>query len=185
MEWVVHGQRAVYRSPWVELLLADVQTPTGHRFEHHVVRAPRHAVNIAVRNDADRVLMLWRHRFIVNHWCWELPAGWVDDGETPEQAARREVKEETGWRIGTDLTCLGVCNADNGLADIRTHLFTTRDAAPAGPPRDIDEAAHIEWIPLADIPDLIRAGLISDAPIMVTLLLALHHAGSSQRPVPP
>ena len=40
--------------------------------------------------------MLWRHRFITDSWGWEIPAGGVDAGETPEDAAAREVLEETG-----------------------------------------------------------------------------------------
>jgi hypothetical protein len=52
-----------------------------------------------VLDDAgERVLMMRRHRFIVDRWVWELPGGYVDDGEDPAAAAARELEEETGWR---------------------------------------------------------------------------------------
>jgi 8-oxo-dGTP pyrophosphatase MutT (NUDIX family) len=46
----------------------------------------------------ERVLLMRRHRFIVDRWVWELPGGYVDDGEGSGAAAAREVEEETGWR---------------------------------------------------------------------------------------
>lgn len=76
----VHGERTVYDNEWVRLTLVDVEPPDGRRFEHHVVRL--HTVAFAaVLDDADRVLMLWRHRFATDEWGWELPGGIVDPGE--------------------------------------------------------------------------------------------------------
>jgi len=176
VKWIEHGRRPIYESDWVSLWLDDVEMPDGRRYEHHVVRVPKEGVNVAVLNDAGDVLMLWRHRFIVDRWGWELPSGWVDADETPEQTARREVEEETGWRPGA-LTYLGSCNADNGLVALRSDLFMTREASHHGPPKDITEAERVEWVPLADVPALVRQGKIQDAPVIITVLLALHEQG--------
>jgi hypothetical protein len=97
MKWTVHGRRTLYESDWVNLSLEDVELAEGRRLEHHVIRMPRQSVAVVVRDDADRVLLLWRHRFITDTWGWEIPAGWADPGEAAEDAARREVEEETGW----------------------------------------------------------------------------------------
>jgi 8-oxo-dGTP pyrophosphatase MutT (NUDIX family) len=172
VKWIEHGRRPIYQSDWVSLWLDDVETPDGERFEHHVVRVPKEATSVAVVNHEDSVLMLWRHRFIIDQWGWELPSGWVNAGEAPEQAARREVEEETGWQVH-NLTHLGSCNADNGLVALRSHLYLTRSATYAGPPQDTTEADRVEWVPMADVPKLIKNGHIQDAPVMVTLLLAL------------
>src|SRR5262245_18038432 len=87
VRWTVHGERALYESEWVELLLADVEIPGGDRFEHHVVRLPRKASGTIVHDPDRGLLLLWRHRFITDTWGWELPAGLIDEGETPEEAA--------------------------------------------------------------------------------------------------
>ncbi len=101
MRWTVHGERAIYESEWIRLVLTDIEIPGAERFEHHVVRMPQQAAG-AVVFDPDRgLLLLWRHRFVTDTWGWEIPAGRIDPGETPmDAAAARETLEETGWQPG-------------------------------------------------------------------------------------
>jgi 8-oxo-dGTP pyrophosphatase MutT (NUDIX family) len=100
MRWTVHGERAIYESPWMSLFLADVEVPDGPRFEHHLLRVPRPAAAVVVADPERGALLLWRHRFITDRWGWEVPAGAVEPGETPLEAGTRETLEETGWRPG-------------------------------------------------------------------------------------
>ena len=93
----VFGERAVYDNFWVRVTLVDIQTPDGERFEHHVVRLKTVAI-AAVVDERDRVLMLWRYRFVTDEWGWELPGGISEAGEDAGVTAAREVLEETGWR---------------------------------------------------------------------------------------
>jgi 8-oxo-dGTP pyrophosphatase MutT (NUDIX family) len=102
MRWTVHGERTVYDSDWVRLALVDVEIPGegGRRFLHHVIQMPQPASGVVVHDAARGVLLLWRHRFVTDTWGWEIPAGRAEAGETPRQAAAREVLEETGWQPG-------------------------------------------------------------------------------------
>ncbi len=86
--WQIHGERTVYDNRWVKLSLVDVEPPGVERFEHHVVRL-HHVAIAAVLDDQDRVLMLWRYRFVPDSFGWELPGGIVDEGEDAAQAALR------------------------------------------------------------------------------------------------
>lgn len=170
MRWTIHGERSLYDSEWVRLTLVDVELPSGSRFEHHVIRMPAAASGVVVQDPAhDGVLLLWRHRFTTDTWGWEIPAGRVDDGETPEQAGRRETLEETGWRPGR-LRHLTTYFPHNGTSDATFHLFAADRAEHVGEPHDTDEAERVEWVPWPDIVAAMRAGTIADGLSLTALL---------------
>jgi 8-oxo-dGTP pyrophosphatase MutT (NUDIX family) len=172
--WHVYGERVIYESPWVWLGQVDVEPPGGPRYWHHVVRLSTAAV-IALLDDQERVLMLWRHRFVPDRWGWELPGGMVEDGEEPAAAANRELQEETGYRAGR-VDPLVRFQPMPGTLDAEHHVFTGRDPRRVGEPTDLAEAARVEWVPLASIPALIAAGDISNAGSLVALPLLLRLA---------
>jgi 8-oxo-dGTP pyrophosphatase MutT (NUDIX family) len=116
----------------------------------------------------NRVLLIWRHRFIPDMWGWELPGGRVEAGEDPAEAAAREVLEETGWRPGP-LTHLLDVRTSPGFTDGVHHIFRAEGAVRVGPPVDV-EAERIEWVPIADAPALIARGEVTSASTMAGLL---------------
>ena len=169
MEWIEHGERTVYDSPWVAVHLVDVEVPGGVRFEHHVVRGRRPAVGVVVHDPDRGVLLLWRHRFITRTWGWEVPAGGVEDGEALEVAAAREVLEETGWRPGP-LRHLYGCHPTNGLSDQRFEVFAAEGATYVGDPTDPSESERVEWVPVERVRQLVRGGGVVDGLSLTGLL---------------
>ena len=95
--WVVHGERLVDDTPHVRVSLADVELPNEVRFTQYVFRMRRCAMTVVLDDPGERVLLMLRHRFIVDRWVWELPGGYIDPDEDPAVCAAREVEEETGW----------------------------------------------------------------------------------------
>lgn len=172
MKWTVHGERTLYDSPWVRLALVDVEIPGVRRFEHHVVRVPRPAAGTVVLDPDRGVLLLWRHRFITDSWGYEVPAGGVDENETPLQAAAREVLEETGWAPGP-MRELVIYHPSNGLNDQTFHLFVADGARHVGEPSDPSESERIEWVPAHDIAAMLRNGAVRDGLSLTALSMAL------------
>ena len=168
----MHGERTVYDSEWMRMALVDVEIPGGARFDHHVVRYPM-AASGTVAVDPDRgVLALWRHRFITDTWGWEIPAGRLEAGETPEQAARRETLEETGWEPGP-LRRLGSYAPSNGSSDQIFHVFVADGATHVGDPTDPGESERVDWLAPDEVRELIAKGEVTDGLSLTALLWAL------------
>ncbi|MCB1298835.1 MAG: NUDIX hydrolase [Microthrixaceae bacterium] len=165
---VRHGERVLYDNPWVRLVKVDITPPDGNRFEHHVVRLQTVALMLVV-DDQDRVLMLWRYRFAVDSWGWELPGGIVAVGESAMAAAVRETVEETGWEPSS-VSRLGGFQPMPGMVDTPHELFLSRTTAQIGEPSDAEEAAVIRWVPLSEVRSLIDSGLVAGGGSLVALL---------------
>ncbi len=172
----MHGERSLYDSEWVSLRLVDVEVPGQERFEHHVVRVSKEAAGTVVHDPDRGVLLLWRHRFITDTWGWEIPAGRIEAGESPEQAAVRETLEETGWQLRT-IRHLVTYQPTNGLSDQRFHLFFADGADRVSDPTDPGESERIEWVPLARVVQFAKTGEMADGLSLTAVLYSLAFAG--------
>src|ERR1700730_7986850 len=95
--WTLHGERSIYETEWVKLLLADMSQPSGNRYEHHIVTLKPAVLIVLLDTFGDRILMTRRHRFVHDKWSWEIPGGLIDPGETAISAAFRELREGSGY----------------------------------------------------------------------------------------
>ncbi|MDH6113359.1 8-oxo-dGTP pyrophosphatase MutT (NUDIX family) [Kitasatospora sp. MAP12-15] len=170
--WKNLSEHTVYENPWLRVNLADVELPNGRHLDHYVLRQRPVALATAV-NANNEALLIWRHRFITNSWGWELAAGVVEDGESLEAAASREMLEETGWRPGP-LQHLLTVEPSNGLADGLHHVYWSESAEYVGLPEDDFESDRREWVPLSTIPELLAKGEVRSANAVAALLM-LHH----------
>lgn len=179
---VVHGERLVDDTPHVRISQADVEIPGHARFTQYVFQM-RPVVVTAVLDDAgEQVPMMRRHRFIVDRWVWELPDGYVDDGEEPAAAAAaRETEEETGWRPQRLEFALS-CQPLIGNADYPQDLYLAHGAEWTGEPA-ADEAAEVRWVPLEETQAMISSGEILGAITVIGVQHALlRAAGRGPRP---
>lgn len=173
--WAVAGERSAYESEWVVVGLADVELPSGERFEHHVVTLKPAAMTVVLDDAGTHVLMAWRHRFAPDVWNWELPGGLLDPGETPAETAAREVEEETGYRPRS-VEHLVTFEPNIGMVRNAHHVFLARGADNVGEATELNEG-RFEWVPLADIPELIRTQKIVNSGSLVGLLHVLALSG--------
>lgn len=175
--WKIHEERAVDDTRRLDLRIAHVELPDGAHFEQYVLRMPKASIAVPIDQSGDNVLMIWRHRFIMDQWTWELPGGYVDPGEDPAVSAFREVEEETGWRPES-VRLLGRFQPLVGTADFENILYLAEGCQPTGKAPDINEAARVEWLSLSSIPERIAEGEIIGAASQIGLLHLLSRRSS-------
>jgi ADP-ribose pyrophosphatase len=142
--------------------------PDGRHASLDAVRY-RNVATVVPLLDGGRVVLLRQYRPIVGATLWEVPAGTIEPGESPEACARRELVEEAGYRAAR-LEPLGEALADPGLTDERLYLFVARDLTPAPRAPDADEHIEVREMALAEAYRLIDAGEIVDAGTLIALL---------------
>lgn len=165
--WRTFGERAIYEAPGVQLGQVDVGLPSRERVWLDVVRLPR-AVAVALVDEQDQVLLVWRYRFVQGRWGWELPGGLVDEDEELGEAAVQELEEQTGYRAG-QLEHLIAFQPVAEVVDGERVVFMGRDAQRIVEPVSAD-VERVEWVPLASVPGLIAAGQIWNAASVIGLL---------------
>ena len=148
-----------------------VKMPNGRTVTVDVVRHSQSVVLVPVP-EPGKVILVRQYRYAVNAFLWELAAGSVDEGESPEQAARRECHEEIGLvpsttvRLGAMYPTPGYC--DEEMVFFRLSGLEQTDEKAA---QDEDEDIEVKIFELRDAREMIRRGEIQDMKTLVGLTL--------------
>jgi ADP-ribose pyrophosphatase len=148
-----------------------VRMPNGRVVTVDVVRHARSVVIVPVP-EAGHVVLVKQFRYAVNRFLWELPAGSVDNGETPEDAARRECHEEIGLRPAT-VVRLTALYPTPGYCDEEMIFFRVSGLETPDETAHVDEDEDIEarTFELREVREMIRRGEIVDMKTVVALTL--------------
>lgn len=142
-----------------------IDPKAGFEIKRSVVRHAGSAVMMAV-DEKKRILLVRQYRLPAERYMWELPAGRLDPGEKPLQAAKRELAEETGYRART-WKKLASFFVSPGFVQERMTIYLASDlTAGTATPMD-DERIEARWFTSKELADLIRGGKIEDAKTMI------------------
>ncbi len=153
--------RVLHRGRIFTLRQEEATLPNGKRVGLEIIRHPGAAAIVAVDGD-DCVCLVHQFRHAAGGFIWEVPAGTLGTGESPQACARRELQEEAGL-AADDWTALGSVFTAPGFCDERIHLFLARRLREAPGQLDADEVLTASRVPLAEALAMIRSGAISDA----------------------
>ena len=147
-----------------------VELPNGNTSTREVVNHPG-GVGILALDGEGRVLIVRQFRYAYGKVLTEIPAGKLERGEDPYEAAMRELREETGAVTDT-LTSLGEIYPTPGYCDEIIRLYLARDLRWGEMDLDDDEFLNVERVPFAWLVEEILAGRIRDAKTIAAVLKA-------------
>jgi ADP-ribose pyrophosphatase len=138
---------------------------SGFEIHRSIIKHPGSAVMMAV-DQADQILLVKQFRLPAEQDLWELPAGRIDPGENALEAARRELREETGYHA-EQWTELVSYWASPGYVAEKMTIYLAQNLTP-GPQQPMDdERIEIRWFPKDELADWIRTGKILDGKTLV------------------
>ena len=148
-----------------------VRMPNGRTLTVDVVRHSRSVVLVPIP-EPGHVILVRQFRYAVNAYMWELPAGSVDQGESPEQAARRECHEEIGL-VPATIVRLSAMYPTPGYCDEEMVFFRVSGLEKTDEQAHVDEDEDIEakTFEIREAREMIRRGEIVDMKTVVGLTL--------------
>ncbi|MBV9771949.1 MAG: NUDIX hydrolase [Bryobacterales bacterium] len=139
--------------------------PSGFEIKRDIVHHRGSAVMMPI-DDRKRVLLVRQYRLPAQRSLWELPAGSLDEGEKPLQTAKRELKEETGYRARNWTKVVSFFPSPGFLTEKMTIFFATGLTAGEAKPME-DERIETRWFTAKEIETAIETGEILDAKTML------------------
>jgi len=160
--------KKLLHTPIFEVTMDHAVDPDGFKIKRAIVQHGGSAVMMPI-DDRRRVLLVRQYRLPARRFMWELPAGRVDEGETPLQAAKRELVEEAGLRAKKWAKLAEFFPSPGFLAEKMT-IYTARDLTHGEATPMEDERIETRWYTAREIDQLIQSGKIIDAKTMIGFL---------------
>ena len=166
----ITSSREVYKCKLFRVTEDEASDPrNGFEVKRSVVRHAGSAVMMAV-DEKRRILLVRQYRLPADQYLWELPAGRLDPGEKPLQAARRELAEETGYKARTWAKLSSFWVSPGYVAERMTIFQATELTAGEATPMD-DERIETRWFTRKEVKEMIASGKIEDAKTIIGFYL--------------
>jgi ADP-ribose pyrophosphatase len=169
------GSEELYRGKIVSLNRDTVRFPDGTVKPFDIVRHPGASAVVPFLSEPDgdepQVLLLRQYRYASGGYLYEIPAGRLDDGESPEECAVRELKEETGCTAERIEPLTSILTTP-GFTDEVIHLFMATGLTHGEPNREADEFVDVVIMRLSEALERISTGGITDSKTVLALLFA-------------
>jgi ADP-ribose pyrophosphatase len=177
LTWKKLSSTYIHRGPWATLRSDRCEMPDGHIVEDYYVLEYSNWVNAVAITEDNKVLMVKQYRHAAEIVSLEIPGGVIDDGETPEQALRRELLEETGYQFD-DFELLCTIYANPSTANNHTYCYLARGGKKVQEQHlDDQEEIVVETFTIPEVKKLLAENKIAQALHCTGLFYALMKLG--------
>jgi ADP-ribose pyrophosphatase len=165
------SSEVLLRGQIFDLVASELVLPSGVEQRLWVVEHPG-AVAIAPLTEAGELLLVRQYRHGAREVLIEIPAGRLEPGETPLAAARRELKEETGYEAKRFERLLSYFPSPGFLTE-RMHLYRATGLRPGRAEPEADEALEVRAFSRRQLERRLRRGQLRDGKTIIAVLLEL------------
>lgn len=170
-KWIIKDTESVAKTQVIELIKKQCRHPrTEKEFDFYTIEA-KNWINVVARTHDDRYIMVRQHRLGIDAVTLETPGGLIDEGESPEECARRELMEETGHQCAT-MRCVKKLAVNPAIMSNYIYIFFADGCRKVGDQR-LDEAEDIEIVTLErdELVKILGEGGIENSLVVLALLL--------------
>jgi ADP-ribose pyrophosphatase len=177
LRWKKLSSTYIHKGPWATLRIDKCEMPSGHIVEDYYVLEYGTWVNAIAITEDNQVLIVYQYRHAADVVSLEIPGGVVDEGETPQQALRRELLEETGYQFD-DFELLCVVNSNPSTANNQVYSYLARGGKKVqGQKLDEQEDLIVETCTLPQLKQLLADNKIVQAMHCTAIFYALVRLG--------
>ena len=167
--WKTKTVTAMYENPWIKVSHEEVITPKGTDGIYGVVHFKNTAIGVVPIDNEGNTWLVKQSRYTLNQYTWEIPEGGCPQGESPLNAAKRELEEEVGLQAG-NWQQLMTMHLSNSVTDELCVVFVARDLFPGQQQLEASEDIEYKKLPLAEAVDMVKRGEITDGISVAALL---------------
>lgn len=180
MKWKVIQSEYLHKEPWLTIRKEVCEMPNGHVIPAFYTNEYPDWVNVFGITEEGKVVMVEQYRHGIGEVGIELPGGVAEKGETPEQAMRREMEEETGYQFD-EYIYLGKICANPSTTNNWMHMFLATDGKPTGKQKlDESEELEVKHFSIEEVMNLVKENKIAQSLHVNCITYALLHLGRLQ-----
>lgn len=167
--WKTLNTTTVYENPWIAVEHRDVLNPAGNEGVYGVVRFKNKAIGVVPLDNELRIYLVGQYRYPLKEYSWEIPEGGGPMDESPLEAAKRELKEETGL-VADKWEALGRIHTSNSATDEEGFIYLAEGLSQLAPETEETEEIEVKHIHLSEAVEMVMNGQITDAISMCAIL---------------
>ena len=167
--YITHSSEVVFSCPKWKVRKDAISLPNGEEGEcFYVDRSP--CVLVVPVTKEGEIVMIHNYRHILKQWCWEIPAGGIEDNESLEEAAHRELEEETGGKAD-QMEFISKFYLSNGTSNDEGHVFLATNVTIGQHKRETFEIMEMKTRSIDEALAMARNGEITDGASALALIL--------------
>ncbi len=170
--WTTLKSTLKYDNPWIEVVEHDVINPGGGKGIYGKVHFKNQAVGVVPIDEEGNTWLVGQHRYTLNAFSWEIPEGGAPYGENVLEAAKRELKEETGLTASSFQEILVMHNSNSVTDEIAYVFLATGLKQGTAELEESESDLIVKKLPFSEALEMVMKGEITDSMTVAGFLKA-------------